>query len=209
MKTLLFPLCFAIAVAGCTKKQNLETPSLADSAVSNQPMVHVHPQMLINPGISIGMTAIEESTSKLAALGQPDESDAAMGKAWLTWYAKNQDTMPDELNIYTTYKDKEMNEKVIRQIRVTSSEFKTKEGINTQSSLAEIKSLFPNIQPVGKFDHPDNKIEVMVYDDAQSGIAFEIENPHGKDRCSAIIVHPKNKKVTEEYLYLHPYMVVL
>ncbi|WP_146171781.1 hypothetical protein [Flavobacterium magnum] len=184
-------------------------PGKSETIVATLPTTTVKPEWLITPGVAIGLTAIEDDTSKLEMLGTPDQSDAAMGKAWMTWYGKKTDSMRDELNIYTTYKDNELKEKVVRQIRVTSAEFKTKNGISTESAFAEIMQAYPRLQTVAKYDNSDTKIETTIYDDVASGIAFEINNPFGKSRCAAIIVHPKGKKVTDEYIYPNPYTIVL
>jgi hypothetical protein len=208
MKTYLL-LFLAVFSCSCLKKTKVTFVERPDT----KPIVaKVSAELLITPGLAIGNTALEENTSKLEVLGKPDASDAAMGKAWMTWYGKKADRATikkDELNIYTTYKDNELKEKVVRQIRVTSTDFKTKEGINTESTFEEIRNFYPNIKLVGKYNHIDSKIEVTIYDDVASGIAFEVENPYGSRHCSAIIVHTKGKKVTDEYIGLNPYIIVL
>ncbi|AWI26932.1 hypothetical protein [Flavobacterium pallidum] len=208
MKTF-FLLIFAALAFSCSNREKTNATEKNDTIAAINTAAEIKPELLITPGIAIGLTAIEDNTSKLETLGTPDQSDAAMGKAWMTWYGKKTDTTRDELNIYTTYKDNELKEKVVRQIRVTSPDFKTKDGISTESSFAEIQQQYPKLQTVGKYDNSDTKIETTIYDDVASGIAFEIKNPYGNSHCSAIIVHPKGKKVTDEYIYLNPYMIVL
>lgn len=205
MKACLF-VFLAVLSFSCTKKTNENSDESIEPKLIT---IEVGPEQLIIPGTAIGGTAIEDDTSKLEVLGQPNHSDAAMGKAWMTWYGKKTDTTHNEMNVYTTYKDDELKEKVVRQIRITSPDFKTVEGINTESSFAEILKAFPNIKTVGKFDNIDTKIETTIYDDIQSGIAFEVRNPFGKSQCCAIIVHEKGKKVTDDYIHLNPYTIVL
>lgn len=44
----------------------------------------VNSDSLIIPGESIGKVVLGENVASLQVLGEPDLSDAAMGKAWLT-----------------------------------------------------------------------------------------------------------------------------
>lgn len=162
----------------------------------------------IIPGQSIGNVSLEQNASELAFLGTADLSDAAMGKAWETWYSSksNKVSGKTELNIYTTYKDREMNEKVVRQIRITSPDFKTPEGLSVGSSFEEIHKTFAHLEMQGSFIKPNTTNTIKLYDAVDSGIAFEIENTDPQT-CTAIIVHRKHVKATEEYLNFHPDLV--
>lgn len=165
--------------------------------------------LVVVPGMSIGNVWLEQNTEKLGFLGDADLSDAAMGKAWLTWYSSNSKLVngKSELNVYTTYKDNEMKEKVVRQIRVTSPDFKTADGIGTGMAFSEIQKLIPNLDYIGSFRNPGTSNPVELYDATTVGIAFEIENTGSDKICIALIVHPKNRNVTEEYLYFHPDLI--
>lgn len=199
MKKIALAL-IGISLLSCSDKKAsaVETEKTSDSIVKYVPPEIIDRQQLIIPGKSIGHTQLGQNAETLSSLGKPDFSDAAMGKAWATWYSK--DGKKKELNIYTTYKDSEMKEKVIRQIRITSSEFKTWEGIAIGKSLNDIQKSYPKVKLVGEYNA--NGKTVQLYDDADSGIAFEIEN----DLCIGIIIHERGKKVTEEYITLHPDM---
>ena len=196
-------LLIGICLASCLdKKTTLETEN---DAVSTDTIKYVQPKVTDNayeiiPGERIGLTKLEENTETLSELGKPDFSDSAMGKSWATWISKDDEN--NELNIYSTYKDSEMKEKVVRQIRITSSKFKTPNEISTGKSLQEIQKAFSDIKLVAKYTDEKTKNLVEIYDSETNGIAFEFT----KNECAAIIVHTKGKKVTDEYITLHPNM---
>ena len=196
-------LLIGICLASCSdKKTTLETEN---DAVSTDTIKYVPPKVTDNayeiiPGERIGLTKLEENTETLSELGKPDFSDSAMGKSWATWVSK--DDEKNELNIYSTYKDSEMKEKVVRQIRITSSKFKTPNEISTGKSLQEIQKAFSDIKLVAKYTDEKTKNGVEIYDSETNGIAFEFT----QNECAAIIVHTKDKKVIEEYITLHPNM---
>ena len=196
-------LLIGICLASCSdKKTNVETEN---DSVSNDTIKYVPPKIIENafeiiPGERIGLTKLEENTETLLELGKSDFSDAAMGKSWATWISK--DDEKNELNIYSTYKDSEMKEKVVRQIRITSPKFQTPNEISTGKSLQEIQKAFPDIKLVAKYTDEKTKNLVEIHDSETNGIAFEFT----QNECSAIIVHTKDKKVTEEYITLHPNM---
>ena len=196
-------LLIGIFLASCSdKKTNAETEN---NAISSDTIQYVSPKVTDNayeiiPGERIGLTKLEENVATLSELGKPDFSDSAMGKSWSTWISKDGEN--NELNIYSTYKDSEMKEKVVRQIRITSPKFKTSEEISTGKSLQEIQKAFPDIKLVTKYTDEKTKNLVEIYDAETNGIAFEFT----QNKCVAIIVHTKGKKVTEEYITLHPNM---
>lgn len=189
----------AVSLLSCSDKKTtpVETDTNSDTIKYDPPQI-INTQQLIIPGKRIGLTALEQNAETLSSLGKPDFSDAAMGKAWATWYSK--DGQKNELNIYTTYKDAELKEKVVRQIRITSPKFKTSEGIATGKTLTDIKKNYPEVKLVGKYKANGQTIE--LYDAVNSGISFEIQ----KDTCISIIIHKSGKKVTEEYLTFRPDM---
>lgn len=200
MKKLLYIVLGAILVSCNGKKEAEETAGTTDTLSVSK----INPRLLIVPGKSIGNIAIEMNADSLQTiLGKPDLSDAAMGKAWLTWFSKVSDTVTgNELNIYTEYKNDGMTEKVVRQIRITSDEFLTADGIRTGKSLDDISTVFPKIKLIGHYD-TTTPIPVSVYDATDDGIAFETEN----NICTGIIIHPKGRPVSEEYITFHPDML--
>lgn len=157
---------------------------------------------LIIPGRKIGKAVLNMDASDLEQLfGKPDLSDAAMGKAWMTWYGKRDGhNNKTELNIYTAYRDSTMMEKSVQQVRTTSSYFSTENNIHVYSSMNEIKKVFPDIQKVD--DMKQEGGSVTVYDDVKKGIAFEVADANNQHICIAIFVHNKGEKLTD--IYIHP-----
>ncbi len=200
MKYLLLTLC--VFLFSCNRKENNEPDTVQTPADTVHTAV-ADTRLLIIPGKSIGNISLEQNAESLdSILGKADLSDAAMGKAWLTWFSKVSDTVTgNELNIYTTYKDNEMREKVVRQVRITSDEFKTADGLATGKSLADIRKVYPEIAKIGGYDLETSN-PVLIYDSVPDGIAFETE----KDSCTGIIIHEKGKEVAKEYITFHPDM---
>jgi len=160
---------------------------------------------LIVPGESIGKTPLGMDAQRIEGLlGKPDMSDAAMGKAWLTWYGTSRDEHNNktELDIYTTYKDNSMRQKTVQQIRVTSSYFKTEDGVGVYNSLEEIKKFFPGLKQVARYK--DNGRVIRIYDDVSKGISFDVAEAGKQLICTAVVVHFMGKPVTQTYIYLHP-----
>ncbi|HEX5152500.1 MAG TPA: hypothetical protein VFW07_13715 [Parafilimonas sp.] len=193
------------------KETNNDTASVsapADSSISvlrNDSMAlntqnNIEANKTIIPGESIGKAVLNTDAANLETeFGKPDMSDAAMGKAWLTWYGKKDEhNNKTELNIYTTYKDTSMQEKTVQQIRTTSSFFSTENNVRVYSSLNEIKKAFPAIQNLNKLQGSNRNI--FLYDDVQNGIAFEIADANDQKICTAITVHIKGKKVADIYI---------
>lgn len=189
----------------------IEDSSKKDDEVSqaNSPKETNTPNSLVVPGKSIGNVELGMNDSILEAqFGKPDRSDAAMGKAWLTWYGKKPDEHNNktQLNIYTTYKDTGMREKTVQQVRTTSSFFKTADDLHVYSSLEDIRSKFSQLKKAATYTEEGRKM--TVYDDQRQGIAFETVTANGQNICTGIIIHTPGGKVTQVYLSLHPGMHV-
>lgn len=160
---------------------------------------------LIVPGVALSRWRLGASASTLQALGQPDMSDAAMGKAWLTWNGpRDEHNNATVLNVYTTYADSTMTEKSIQQLRTTSAGFTTAAGIHVYASLNEIKTQFPSIQKLATYNEDGR--DIIIYDAVNEGIAFEVAQAAGQQICTGIIIHEKKKKVTDIYITQHPQM---
>jgi hypothetical protein len=158
-------------------------------------------------GESVGKISLGTDASNLQnLLGKPDMSDAAMGKAWTSWYGKKRDEHNNktELNIYTAYKDTSMREQTVQQIRTTSSFFVTADSIHVYSSLDDIKNKYA-VKKAAQYKSSDGRT-ITVYDDNKDGIAFEIVSANTQNICTGIIIHAKNKSVNDIYIMLHPDM---
>ncbi|MBV9960963.1 MAG: hypothetical protein JO072_01835 [Parafilimonas sp.] len=187
-----------VSVADSTQSSTTKNNNVIDSSKSSIDTTKA--DKLIVPGERIGKAVLNTNSDSLETLfGKADFSDAAMGKAWLTWYGKRDEhNNKTELDIYTSYKDTSMREKSVQQIRTTSSYFNTGNNIHVYSSLEEIKEAFPQVHKIQQ-NMADAK-KFIVYDDVQNGIAFTIVNTNGQKICTAIFVHLKGRKVTDIYI---------
>lgn len=161
---------------------------------------------LIVQGKRIGKAELGMTADAVGQVfGQPDESDAAMGKAWLTWFGKKPDDHNNrtELNMYTAYKDSNMNEKVVKQIRTTSSWFVTDDGIHVYSSWSDIRKLYRYAFRVGSYRQEDGRT-ITIYDDRKTGIAFEVAAVGKQNICVGIIIHPWGESVQDIYITRQP-----
>ncbi len=198
---------FALLLFSCNRSKETDKVVVRDSITEKKaPIPEIPSGYLIEPGVRIGHIELNSDAEKLdSLLGKPDFSDAAMGKAWVSWYGKNTDGgKQQELNVYTTYENNELMKKVVRLVRVTSSQFQTSHGLRTGDSFEKIQKAFPDIVHLGDYNASTPE-PVLMYDEVQSGIAFEFQN----DTCIAITIHPKGRKVTDDYITLHPDMKLL
>ena len=178
-----------------TQKQPAGTPP-AKSSVDTGAL-----RTLIVPGERLGhITFGLNADSVEPLLGMPDVSDAAMGKAWLTWKGKENSSKPSQLQIYTTYKDTSMSVKTVQQIRTTSPFFKTSTGLHVGSTLALLKATFPQLQKTGNYT--EGGLRYQLYDAVAAGIAFEMK----EGVCTGILVHLKGRRADDIYIMLHPDM---
>lgn len=213
MRTIYAFIIYLLLFPACNNKTNQTTANNGGDQAGYIPVkpavtrnIHsISSDYLIVPGKSIGKTAIDENVETLyKTLGEPDFSDAAMGKAWLVWFGKQRDEHNNrtQLDVYTTYKDTSMTSKVVKQIRTTSSAFKVNDSIHVYAALATIKRHFPDIAFVKKYK--DGKREINIYDDLANGIAFDIAQAGNQQICTGITVHEPGKTVNSVYIRLQP-----
>ncbi len=219
MKKLLFISGSLLAFTCC--QQQPSPSSGADTAVTvtqqpaSQPVkdtvittaAAIPPEKLVSAGKGIGKISLGTNADQLEKLlGKPDFSDAAMGKAWLTWYSKRKDehNNRNELNIFTTYADSTMRTKVVKQIRVTSAFYLTPDSLQVYNDLASIRKVYPDIVFLGKYKEQEGGREILLYDATAQGIAFEAAEAGEQRICTGMIVHEPGKKVTDIYITLHP-----
>jgi hypothetical protein len=153
-----------------------QTPDKNTDTVSNNNANKLDTAQLVVPGQRVGKVKLGEEISSLEVLGPSDASDAAMGKAWLTWKGRRDEhNNATELNVYTTYRDNTMKEKTVQQIRTTSSSFSTANNIHVYSSLENIQQQFPLLKKTASYNEEGR--QVFIYDAVEKGIAFEIAGP--------------------------------
>ncbi|MBB6240404.1 hypothetical protein HDC90_005079 [Pedobacter sp. AK013] len=194
-------LGLSISLAACqsgNKKDENKADSVTNIAVV--PAQTVDKRFLVVAGRSVGEITLGENIEQVTKkLGKPDAGDAAMGKAWGIWYSKDSAKHRDEIAVYSSYRDTSMRVKDVKQIRITSNRFKTKDGLATGATLQEIKLKFPNIKKLSSYLN-ENKDTVTVYDAKDGGIGFEFL----KGKSISLTVHQVNIPVNATYLTLHP-----
>ncbi|WP_091378206.1 hypothetical protein [Mucilaginibacter mallensis] len=158
-------------------------------------------EQLILPGQSIGTIDINEnSDSVFRKLGKPDAGDTAMGKSLSTWYTKH-DISGYKTQIFFSKQMGAADEvSQVKQIRITSPWFKTMDYMSAGMHLQTIESKKEfNLKKSAQYT--DGGKLYFIYDDADAGIAFEIDD---KNVCAGIIIHEPRKDATASYIAFHP-----
>ena len=152
----------------------------------------------IVPGRSIDslhLGARDTVLKKLAPLPGYEE-DSTMGH---TWRAFRSSDGSHSLEVYMVRDDPGLIT-TIRQIRIASPYFHTSQGIHTGDSLSHILKAFPGVKLISRYTYTSKRVD--VYDDRKRGIAFEFKpaTTTSNEQCTAILIHPRGKSVTEEYM---------
>lgn len=199
--TKIILLAISTSFFACQSSQNSRHKNDSIASIESGPGKIVDGRFLLVPGRSVGETSLGENMEDVGKrLGRPDGGDAAMGKAWSIWYSNDSTAgEPNELAIYSSYRDTSMRVRDVKQIRITSNKFKTQDGYGTGRSLYDTKLKFPAMEMLSSY-LTAKKDTVLVYDAKPDGIGFEFL----KGKSIAITVHPENKSVNETYLTLHP-----
>lgn len=195
-------ICFTIAIVGCNNSAKHENQS-KDSvkAVAEGPGKIVDAKYLIVPGKSLGQISLGDSLQRVnRLLGNADAGDAAMGKAWAIWYAKDPTTTKTtEYCIFSSYRDSTMKDKDVKEIRATSILYKTQDGFSVDRTLADCKAKFRGLTEISKYLN-EQQDTVTLYDDASTGIGFEFV----RGRSTAVSVHQPNNSIQIDYLSPNP-----
>ncbi len=184
-----------------SERHDTTKPAMMDTGrrPSPPPPSYMQETIAIIPGKQIGLIQLEQDAdSVVARLGKPDRSDAAMGKAWLVWTANHETHSAHETAIYTA-RNMGVGREVsrVREIRITSDFFHTADSLHTGLRLEEIIAKMPQLIEVA--DQSPTSSAKRFYDDVKGGISFEFDQ---SGVCVAIIVHQKNRKLTDIYLPL-------
>jgi hypothetical protein len=165
-------------------------------------------ELLIVPGSEVGKVRIGmHSEALIKAIGQPGLSDAAMGKAWLTWY--NNKNKISQLDVYTAYKDSNMSERTVQLIRVSSQDFSTKDSIHAGTSFNEIGKKVPALKYISDYRKDSTGEIISLYVDQKKGIAFEFSLIDHLKKCSAVIVFDPDRpllSIFQSFLNIHGWM---
>ncbi|WP_183575894.1 hypothetical protein HDF18_18510 [Mucilaginibacter sp. X5P1] len=194
----------AILICGCVqnrpKSKATDTATTEVSSTDTTGEKPVPAEQLILPGQSIGTISINENAdSVFRKLGKPDAGDAAMGKSLATWYAKH-DTSGYETQIFFAKQMGTADEaSQVKQIRITSPWFKTMDYMSTGMHLQTIESK-KEFSLKKSAQYTDGGKLYFIYDDADAGMAFEIDN---RNVCTGIIIHEPRKDATASYIAFH------
>lgn len=149
---------------------------------------------VIVPGISIGQTAINESSEDVhKKLGKPDAGDAAMGKSVSIWYAGH-DTTGYVTQMYFSRGQENDEIKRVKQIRITSPAFKISSKVYTGTPFKNVRATY-KLTKAATFT--DKRKELSLYDDVKAGIAFDVDD---KGIITGITVHEPGREAAATYL---------
>jgi len=177
-----------------TAGDSLHQTSQAGAENDSSQQTEVSADWLLTPGVSAGKTVINSDAAGVyKRLGKPDAGDAAMMKSVAIWYS-NHDSTAHSTAIYTAIDAGNDTAARVKQIRVTSPAFKTREGIQPSSFLSDIKKTYNKLKKTETYKSA-GKI-YTVYDSFE-GIAFEIDP---NEKCAAIVIHEPGKYSYGTYL---------
>lgn len=169
----------------------------------------------IVPGESLGAIRIGERIDSVDLIfGRADSSDAAMGHVWeFRTFSDTAGGFKDgkyELDVYGV-RDDAANQVVVKQIRATAPRYRTASGLSTESTLADIRKVYPGARALAFYNATMHDGRIDLVDLPAEGIAFEVQHSDADPvaaTCIAIIVHPRGAEVTHEYLQRHQYQQV-
>ncbi|WP_276089091.1 hypothetical protein [Pedobacter sp. JY14-1] len=194
--TLYYIALILFTAAGCSSEQDsgthdsvtVATASTEDDAavVSNT----VAENRLV-PGKSAGQISLGEDAALLyQKMGKPDAGDAAMQKAVAIWY-DDHDPKSYQTAVYTVRDTGDNPPARIRQIRVTSPEYRTVTGMGPGVELNKLLSSFTLVKldnyPAAEVKNAKEKLQLY---DSDEGIAFEVNEAM---KCTAVIIHEPGK----------------
>lgn len=213
MRTIfLFGLMAVFALSSCHENSSKSNTKSADSTkqVSSQATEVTDPfyskiadeNYLIVAGKSIGKIAVGEKTEALQMLGRPQKSDAGMCKSLGSWfYGDSTNEIKKELDIFSECDPADSMRPHVKWIRTTDPAFKTEKGLGVSSAFAKIHEAFPSLEPIGTFTAKNNGHDMVLMNDINAGITFEIEaekdKPSGK--CRGVVVGKPGEKIPSLY----------
>ncbi|TDN38477.1 hypothetical protein A8B98_24300 [Hymenobacter sp. UV11] len=161
---------------------------------------------LVVPGHSLGHLQLGDNANTLSTLGKGAYGDAAMQKAWGTWYGRRpaNGMAPSELDVYTAPQNNDVDHHTVQVIRATSPWFHLANGLRPGSSLEAIRVAYGKLPLVATFRMADGPHH--LYDDMAHGIAFETDTTAGFGCCQALIVHQAGKLLMQNYLPMPEYL---
>lgn len=158
------------------------------------------------PGHSLGHVQLGDNSTTLSKLGQADFSDAAMQKAWVTWFGHRptDGSARSELDIYTAPQSNDADHHTVHIIRATSPWFHLASGLRPGSSLEAIRAAYGQLPLAATYRMHDGLH--YLYDDVARGIAFEADTTAAFGCCQALIVHVPGQPAARSYLAMPQYL---
>ncbi len=167
--------------------------------------------LLIVPGRSVGAIRLGAAPGKAGLpTAPPAASDAAMLKAWATWYGApgtggNRSAVPTELDVYTAPPaGDDGSHKAVQLVRATSPWFRLAGGLRVGASLRAIRAAHGALPLAATYRLPGGLR--YLYDDAARGIAFETDGPGAGSTCRAIVVHLPGPAAQKNYAMMGNYL---
>jgi hypothetical protein len=157
------------------------------------PPLFVPSDWAIVPGRSLGHVRIGANPSSVFdEFGKPSSEDAAMGKAWATWFGPQ----GGRLDIFSSRSpDADSRDRVkVLLVRVTSTKFRLASGLHTGSSSERFKRAYPRARTWGRYRSSVGR--VTIWDDVRCGLAWET-TPSGA--VLAITVHAAGEPLPESF----------
>ncbi len=158
----------------------------------------------IIPGESIGVIQVGKRTQEINKLnlGQPAKSDAGMCKSLNQWTYGTDSTHFKNLTIFSECSGKDSMRPHIQWVRTNDPKFRTKNNLQTGSSLKAIKSIYDTLALVATYHLKDSSL-VNILSAPKKGITFEINTDDNrlssKDSCLALIIHPETQQIPRYY----------
>jgi len=160
------------------------------------------PSQLVVPGRSLGNLKLGADAATLAALGSAAYGDAAMQKAWTTWYGTGHP--PAQLDVYTTMIPGQDTHKSVQVVRATSTYFRLANGLRNGATLHQIQECYGQLPLATSYQLKAGPR--YLYDDVQRGIAFELDGKTSLSNCRALVVHLPGQAVAKTYLSMSVYL---
>ncbi|MGI4884952.1 MAG: hypothetical protein ACRYFR_08335 [Janthinobacterium lividum] len=165
------------------------------------------PRQLVVPGRSLGQVQLG-----LAPAGAhlpttpPNASDAAMGKAWATWYgARPAHGAPTELDVYTAPPPgDDGSHRSVQVVRATSPYFQLANGLHAGSNLRSIRAAYGALPLATTYSVPGGVR--YLYDAGARGIAFETSGKALDSKCTAVVVHLPKLAAKKFYVSMGQYL---
>ncbi|MDO7873478.1 hypothetical protein Q5H93_01955 [Hymenobacter sp. ASUV-10] len=157
----------------------------------------------VEPGRSLARLRLgADAGTALAPLGKPSFGDAAMQKAWATWYGR--DSARTQLDVYTAPRNNDVDHHTVQLVRTTSREFRLPNSLGVGSLLAEIQAAYGQLPLAATYQLTAGPR--YLYDDVKRGVAFETDGQAAGSRCRALIVHLSGQAVASAALPMPEYL---